>query len=117
MNPMLMQLSFGLAECRERAKVVSISNPEYSSGSSSGIDILPLLIVILILVIAVVALVVAFVVKSRARNAAGHEMASSGEAVAPLSPQPSTGMVRCASCGASISSLSKFCPMCGESRE
>ena len=114
MNAMTTQLFSSLIECRERAHVVSISNPEYTPGPSA--DKIILLLVILVAVIAVVVLIVKLVSKNRADAAAMGKTAVQASSVTGASQQPPAAKVTCASCGASIPKVSKFCPKCGANR-
>ena len=114
MNAMMMQLSHGLIECRERAQVVGISNPEHVSGSSSSAGALPIVIVVLaVVVIALIAVVVVLALKSRSSKAAIGRTVMPANSTRAVSRQPSVATAPCVSCGAPVSRTSKFCPTCG----
>ena len=111
MNAMMMQLSHGLIECRERAQVVGISNPEHVSSSSSSAGALPIVIVVLaVVVIALIAVVVVLALKNRSSKAAIGRTVMPEDSAHVILQQPSVGTVPCVSCGAPVSRTSKFCP-------
>jgi len=113
MNAMMMQRVFGaVAEARERAKVVGISNPEYQEATPADMLFVVLFFVVCILVVA--GIIVGIVMLYRHFKGKG---ASGAAGRMPSASQPAqataTATRFCTSCGASIPQASKFCPKCG----
>ena len=67
MNPMFYQFTSGLAQCRERAKVVGISNPESAGSSTSAVGVDPTILIAFTAVLAVIAIVAIVVAKRNKR--------------------------------------------------
>lgn len=115
MNTMVMQQVFGVAvAARERARVVSISNPEYQELTPSQMLLIVLFFVVCILIIAgiIVGIVMLY------RHFKGKGVGASGAAgrmpsVSRPAQAAATATRYCTSCGASIPRVSRFCPKCG----
>ena len=68
MNAMLYQITSGLAQCRERAKVVGISNPESAGSSSATAGVDPAVLAAFAAVLAVIAIVAIVVAKRNTKR-------------------------------------------------